>query len=339
MGKLVRMTLSVLLVLAAILGALAAVTAYGVPLVERAHPPSGRFVEVLGIRLHVVELGPGSAAAAAAATAPSEPAIVLLHGASGNLEDMRMALGDRLAAAHRVILIDRPGHGWSERPEGAAAASPARQAELIAGALDKLGVQRAIVVGHSWAGALATAYALAYPQRVAGLVLLAPVTHPWPGGLAWYYNVAATPYVGALFARTVVFPLGMLLIEPGARGVFAPGAMPPDYVQRAAIELVLRPDTFLANARDVKVLKDFVTGQVPHYGDIKAPTIIITGDRDETVSPQIHSRALAAILPHARLIVLAGVGHMPHHVAPDTVIAAVEEVARAAAVPVAAAPL
>jgi pimeloyl-ACP methyl ester carboxylesterase len=315
------MSLSVIVAVATVLGVLAAASVLGASRIERAHPPSGRFVEADGVRLHVLELGvtPGTPAV--------EPAVVLIHGASGNLEDMRLALGDRLAASHRVVLIDRPGHGWSARPAGSASASPARQAELIAGALAKLGIARAILVSHSWAGALATAYALTFPDRVAGLVLISPVTHPWPGGLAWYYNAATTPYIGSLFTHTFVYPLGSLLIERAVRGVFAPGVMPTDYVRRAAIVLVLRPTTFLANARDVKLLNSFVAAQAPRYAEITTPTMIITGDNDATVSPQIHSRALAATLPRARLVVLKGVGHMPHHHAPEVVIAAIEELA------------
>ena len=109
------MTLIIVAIAAALLGALAIVTWLGIRGIEQAHPPSGGFVEVDGGRLHVVELGP-----------IGTPQVVLLHGASGNLGDMRLALGERLAANHRVILIDRPGHGWSDRSGGSADASPAR---------------------------------------------------------------------------------------------------------------------------------------------------------------------------------------------------------------------
>jgi pimeloyl-ACP methyl ester carboxylesterase len=252
---------------------------------------------------------------------------VLLHGASGNLADMRVALGDRLAADHRVILVDRPGHGWSDRPDGPADASPARQAALIHQALERIGVTRAIVVGHSWSGALATAYALAYPESVAGLVLLAPVTHPWPGGVGWYNPLVTTRVVGSLFARTVAWPLGQLLIGPAVKVVFAPQVPPPDYRERAAVELVLRPKELIANAEDLNGLKAFVTAQAPHYADIQAPVIVITGDRDNTVSPRIHSEAITAALPRAKLIVLSGIGHMLHHAAADRVIAAIDEIA------------
>src|SRR5579871_2078033 len=174
MPVLLRNTVVVLIVLAVMLAGLFLFTRLGVQTIEAEHPPAGRFVDVERGRMHVVELGNRAA-----------PAVVLLHGSSINLADMRMALGDRLERQYHVVLVDRPGHGWSDRPDGAADASPARQAALIHQALERIGVTRAIVVGHSWSGALATAYALAYPASVTGLVLLAPVTHPWPGGVGW----------------------------------------------------------------------------------------------------------------------------------------------------------
>jgi pimeloyl-ACP methyl ester carboxylesterase len=222
-------------------------------------------------------------------------------------------------------LFDRPGHGWSERE--ADNASPARQAAMVAEALERLDVGRAIVVAHSFAGSVATALALEDPGRVAGLVLIAPVLYPWSTGIAWYYSLAATPIVGPLFAHTLVVPVGSLLMQPVARTVFAPQEAPTDYAERAAIALVLRPETFLANARDVAGLNAFVTRQAPRYASIKAPTVIITGDRDTVVSPDIHARAFAAKLPQSKLVVLEGVGHMPHHVASDRVVAAIDELA------------
>src|SRR5262245_16344116 len=136
-----RMILIVVLAAAALLGGLALFTALSVRSIEQAHPPAGRFVEVAGGRIHLVELGPRDRAP-----------VVLLHGASGNLEDMRLALGERLAERHRVVLLDRPGHGWSDRLGGSADASPARQAALVHEALQRIGIRRAVIVGHSWSG-------------------------------------------------------------------------------------------------------------------------------------------------------------------------------------------
>jgi pimeloyl-ACP methyl ester carboxylesterase len=239
---------------------------------------------------------------------------------------MRLALGEARLDAPRVILIDRPGHGWSSRPESDDYASPARQAKWRRSrALEQLGVRRAIMIGHSWGGAFATAYALAFPKRTAGLVLLAAVTHPWAANPGWYNKVAALPCIGPLFLRTCVYPLGLLLMQGATRSVFEPQSMPADYVRRAAIRLVLRPKPFYSNARDLALLKGFITDQVPRYAELRTPTVIITGDRDTMVSPDINARALAATLPRAKLVLLKDIGHMPHHAAPDIIMAAMDE--------------
>jgi pimeloyl-ACP methyl ester carboxylesterase len=315
------MILTVFLVLAALLCVGAGVTVVGTAAIERAHPAAGRFVEVTGARLHYVELGAGEA------TAMDRPAVVIIHGASGNLEDMRVALGERLSARYRVILIDRPGHGWSERGAGTDQASPARQAAMIHEALDRLGIKRIILVAHSWAGALGTAFTLAHPENVAGLVLLAPVTHPWTTGIAWHYQLASVPIVGPLFAHTLALPLGALLVEPAVGVVFSPQPVPENYVSRTAVRLGLRPAEFLANAADVAGLLAFVTAQAPRYREITVPVVIFAGDRDVTVSPRIHSQALAAMLPQAKLVMLENVGHMPHYAVPERIVAAIDEIA------------
>jgi pimeloyl-ACP methyl ester carboxylesterase len=295
---------------------LAALTAIGTVMIERQYPPAGRFVEVTGGRLHVLERGQ-----------PDAPVVVLLHGASGNLQDVDAALGTLLATRYRVIMIDRPGHGWSDRPGGDDDASPARQAALIAQALEKLGVARAILVGVSWSGALATNYALTFQERVTGLVLLAPVSHRWPGGIAWNYRLASMPVLGPLFVRTALMLLAYPMLDRLVGAAFAPQAMPDGYPARAALALALRPGEFLANARDVANLKANVTLQAHRYGEIRVPVVILAGDRDTTVSPDIHSKALAAAIPNAKLIILPGVGHIIHHAKAELVIGEIDAIA------------
>ena len=300
----------------AIPAVLAIVTAVGAIAIDRANPPLGRFIEVDGGRLHVVERGP-----------PDAPPVVLLHGASGNLGDPQLALGERLAERYRVILIDRPGHGRSDRPGGRDAAAPARQAALINQALTRMGVTRPIMVGHSWSGALVTAYALDFPDGLAGLVLLAPVTHPWPGGVGLINELVAMPVLGRLIAHTIVLPAGYLLMTPALAAAFAPQAPPADYVERARADMVLRPSTFIANAEDLVDLKANVAAQAPRYGEIKAPAAIIAGDRDTIVSTDIHARAIARQLSDATLTVLPGIGHMVNFAAADRVMQAVDALA------------
>jgi pimeloyl-ACP methyl ester carboxylesterase len=319
----VRVAIACVVIAVAAVAGLAVFTQVGVSRIERENPPSGRFVEVDGGRMHLVEFGDADA-----------PPVVLLHGAGTNLSDMRLALGERLAATHRVILIDRPGHGWSERPGGVADASPARQALLVHQALVQIGVSGAIMVAHSWAGAVATAYALACPDGVAGLVLLAPVTRPWVNNIAWHDSLvkailaegaraAAIPWLGSLVASTVSLPLGKALIGPSVQSAFAPQEPPPDYLARSAAELLLRPSAFTANAQDVERLDAGIAAQARDYRRIMAPTVIVTGDRDGALSPETHAAAIAAVMPRAKLVVVPGAGHMVHFAAPERIVSAI----------------
>jgi pimeloyl-ACP methyl ester carboxylesterase len=298
----------------AVLAILALLTQIGVLALQRTYPAQGKMIEVVGASLNVVDIGPRDAAG---------PPIVMIHGASSNLEVMRRPLGDMLAENHRVILIDRPGHGWSTRAR-LQDSTPAIQSGMIDQALEKLGVGRAIFVVHSWSGALGASMALDYPNRVAGLVMLAPVAYPWTGGVGWYNQAVTTPVIGPLLAYTITLPLGFFLAEPGARGVFLPQIMPQGFVKNTATSLLLRPREFLANARDLVTLKAAVKVQASRYDNIRVPTVVITGDIDKTVSPNIHSRPLAVAVPNAKLIVLPEVGHMVQNAAPELVISEIE---------------
>jgi pimeloyl-ACP methyl ester carboxylesterase len=262
------------------LAALALITQAVVLALQRAYPAQGKVVEVAGAALHVVDIGPRDG--------PGPP-VVMIHGASSNLEVMRQPLGEMLANNHRVILVDRPGHGWSTRarPEDL---TPAVQGRMIDEALEKLGVGQAILVVHSWSGALGARMALDYPERVAGLVMLAPVAYPWPGGVGWYNKLVTVPLIGPLLAYTITLPLGYFLAEPGARGVFLPQIMPDGFIGNTATALLLRPREFLANARDLTTLKAAVEEQASRYADIRVPTVVISGELDKAVSINRHSR-------------------------------------------------
>jgi pimeloyl-ACP methyl ester carboxylesterase len=303
-------------VFAAALVVLALATQAGVIVLQHLYPARGKAIEVAGATLNVLDIGPKDAAG---------PPIVLIHGASSNLETMRRPLGDRLATRHRVILIDRPGHGWSSLASEDAY-TPAAQGRMIEEALQKLDAGPVILVVHSWAGALGARMALDYPARVAGLVMLAPVAYPWPGGVGWYNALVTKPVIGPLLAYTITLPLGYFLMEPGARGVFLPQIMPDNFIADTATPLLLRPREFLANARDLVRLKQAVAEQAPRYAEISAPAVVISGDVDKTVSTNIHSRPFAAVVPNARLIVLSGVGHMVQNAVPDLVLREIEAV-------------
>ena len=119
-----------------------------------------------GVRLHYVERGHG------------DP-LVLLHG--NTTMGLDFLLGDfvrLLASRYRVIIFDRPGCGWSERPRGRAVYVPRTQARLIHGALERIGVHRPIVHGHSWGAMVALAMALDFPDSIRAIVLESGYYYP-----------------------------------------------------------------------------------------------------------------------------------------------------------------
>lgn len=282
----------------------------------RRHPPTGSFVAVAGGRLHYRESRP---------SAETRGTVVLIHGASSAHADLLATLGPDLGH-YRVVAFDRPGHGWSERIAGDAMADPARQASILMQGLDAIVPERFVLVAHSLGGAAASRIALDRPERLRGLVLLGAVTHPWPGGIAWYHHLTAWPVVGPVFTRLVGVPGARLLLEAGAGSVFAPRPVTPGYLEMGEISLLLRPASFRANSQDIAATFDFVSAQVPRYRDLKVPVVAITGDSDAIVSPIIHSAAIARQAPQGRFVLLPGVGHMPHHAAPEIVVEAIDQI-------------
>ena len=315
--------MNTLIVVAVILGIGAIVTAIGSRLIGRAHPPRGRFVKVRRMRQHLVELGESEA---------NTPPIVLIHGAGCNLEDMRLALGERLAAGHRVVLIDRAGMGWSER-KARDGSAPQFQAAILRELLDQLGIAQAIIVGHSWGGALAVSFALDYPDRTAALILLASPLYPHAHPTTSLYALFAMPVLGWIYARTLALPVGLLFVGLALGSAFLPQLPPREYLKRSAGLLLLRPSTFLANARDMADLKKNLEPQPARYRGLTMPILVMSGTVDFVVAPRLHATPFAAAVPHARVVVLPGIGHMLHHVAAERVVAEIQGLAAKMATP------
>ncbi len=297
------------------LGALAAggwvTTSFVSAAAETRYPAQGRFVVLPAGRLHLVDTGEPF---------PGAPVVLMIHGASSLHADLLAVLGPALKGKARIIAIDRPGHGWSDRLGGREMADPARQADAIIAAMKAIEVSRFTIVAHSLAGAVSTRIALEWPEMITGMVLLGAVTHPWPGkAISWYYHPTSNPALGPVFSRVLAIPAGSAVLESSISSVFAPQAVPADYAENAQIRLVLRPATFEANAQDVAVVHDFVEAQQVRYGELAMPVVAIGGEDDTIVSTDIHSRALVKAVGNGRLITLPGVGHMPHHAVPDMI--------------------
>jgi len=277
-----------------------------------ANPPQGQFVTVGGHRLHVVVAGQG-------------PDLVLIHGASGSGRDMTFDLVGRLSDRYRVIVPDRPGFGYSDALPGGGTLE--QQAGLLADLAGKLGADRPLVVGHSYGGSVALAWAVHRPDNIAGLVTLSAASHPWEGDLPLFYRVTSSA-VG----RAVAVPAIAALVPAGTvngmvESVFAPQAEPEGYAEHFGPLMSASRKTLAANAQQRATLSDELAVQARAYPALDLLVEVLHGDADTTVGLDIHSRPLARAVPGARLTVLPGVGHMPHHADPEAVVAVIDRAA------------
>lgn len=290
---------------------------------ERAFPPEGQLVEVSGgRRVHAVVRGAG-------------PDLVLIHGASGNTRDFTFSFVDRLADRYRVIVFDRPGLGYTDhvRPEygsrlGTDAATPSEQADMLHEAALALGATRPIVLGHSYGAAVAMAWALQHPP--AAVVILSGATEPWPGDVGGLYGLAATSAGGATLAPLVSAFAMRSQVDWVLDMIFAPQPVPDGYAESVGAGLALRRDTFRANARQLDALKPQLAAMSAQYPAIRVPVEIVHGDADRLVPAEIHAAPLSEQVEGANLTLLRNVGHMPHHVVPEDVVAAIDRAARRA---------
>lgn len=289
---------------------------------EARHPAEGQMVEVDGREVHVVVRGDG-------------PDLVLIHGAGGSHRDFTYDLVDRLSASYRIFAVDRPGFGWTERvharltgPLSTGSESPVEQARHLARAVRQLGAERPLVVGHSFGGAVAMGWALEEPA--AGIVILSGATMPWPGEIDWTYRVLGSLPGGAVLPVLVSAFVPRAYVHDTLSAVFAPQQVPDDYLSRAGVMMATRVKTLRANARQVAALKPEVAAMSQRYGSIDLPVEILHGTADRTVYPDVHAEPLSKLVPDANLTLLEGVGHMPHHVVPEDVVAAIDRAARRA---------
>jgi pimeloyl-ACP methyl ester carboxylesterase len=279
---------------------------------EAAYPPTGSFISVEGVNLHYIRKGEGTP-------------VVFLHGGVLNANDFQQVVEMAASRGYQAIAFDRPGYGYSERPLKEKA-TPAVQARLIHGALQQMGVEKPIIVGHSWSGLLAMTYALAYPDELSGIVTLAgamykegyPAEHGDP-----ISKIVAAPVIGKLFLHTVLgSPLGKALANSSMKQTFAPEPVPEGY-RETALSLWLRPGQFKANREDILAFPPAAKKASELYKQIKSPAVIMVGE-DDPFGTKEQAIRLKSDLPHAQLIVIPHVAHMipQHH--PELVLQAID---------------
>lgn len=266
--------------------------------VEAALPARGKWLEVGDHRLHYRELGAG-------------PPIVLVHGLGGQMRNFDYLPLQELATRFRLVLIDRPGCGHSPRGDDAHAGIEA-QARIVAGFIRAMRFGQApLLAGHSLGGAIALGVAVHEPEVLAGLALIAPLTHavaevPQPLRPLAIRN----PWLRRLFAYTLAVPLSIVNGRKAMEFVFAPEPVPRDFPLRGGGLLGLRPKVFYASSTELCAVEHELPAQQERYRELRLPVHVLCGDGDRVLDGQVQGQALADRLPQAKLEVVAGAGHM-----------------------------
>lgn len=265
---------------------------------EQMVPADGRFVDVDGARLHIVELGPKDAPG---------PAIVMIHGIMAQLRNFSHSLAGRLAKEHRVILVDRPGWGHSRltgpRPD------LARQGRMIAEAIEALGLTRPLVVGHSMGGAVALALATERPEVPGALALIAPLTQIVEQPPAVFRGLMAPPGLREVLAWTIAVPMAVAFGKQGAEAVFAPDPAPADFATAGGGALSARSSAYRMGSFEIRMAQQAMPLLIARYGEIRVPVAILYGRQDALLDPALHGERTAAEIVGGKVTLIDG-GHM-----------------------------
>jgi pimeloyl-ACP methyl ester carboxylesterase len=282
---------------------------------ENDNPPAGQFLEVNGVRLHYVERGAGTP-------------LVLLHGNGSMIQDFESSgLIDLAAKNYRVIVFDRPGFGHSDRPRSVVW-TPAAQAELINGALQRVGVSQAIVLGHSWGASVAVALALKYPKLVQGLVLASGYYYPTLRPDVVALSAPAVPLLGDVLAHTISPMVSRVMWPLLMSKIFGPRSMPKKF-EGFPKEMALRPSQIRASAAESALMIPDAFQFRDKYADLKMPVVIVAGEEDRLVDIDAQSTRLHRDVSQSEFHRVPGAGHMIHQTATGVVMSAIDQVATA----------
>lgn len=264
---------------------------------EEKYPPAN-FITVENVRLHYDEAGTG------------QP-VVFISGGSGKVQDFSLSpLYDLAVDKYRVIIIDRPGLGYSEKPSDEET-TPDVQARLIHTALNELEVEKPIIVGQSWGGVIALAYAQEYSSELSGIILLGTSPYPRERQTDFFNVIARTPIIGDLIVHTIYVPIGRHWIAPMVieqnKDYFAPLESVPETFYDSTIELGLRPSHVIASAEETLIIPASLATLVNDLDKVNVPVIIVAGDQDTHAIEQ--AARLEEDLPVAKVVVVEEANH------------------------------
>ena len=280
---------------------------------ERQVPPSGKFLDVGGNRIHYVEMGEGRP-------------IVFVHGLGGQLHHFRHPMFP-LLPGYRLIALDRPGSGYSVRARGATARLP-EQAEVVAAFIEALGLEKPVVVGHSLGGAVALALALNHPGMISGVVAIAPVTHMEEEIRAEFKGLYITSKLKRwLIAQTTAVPASLKYAPQTLDFVFGPQKWPEDYILAGGGMLGLRPSHFYATSTDIVAIEKDLGEIEARYGEIGMPAAMMFGTADRVLDHRRHGLPMREKIEGLDFELLDGQGHMLQFMAGEKVAEVIKRIA------------
>ena len=263
---------------------------------EQLLPPAGSFAKLGSTRLHYVDQGQG-------------PAIVMIHGIAGNLQNFTYGLATPLAQTHRVICIDRPGYGYSKRSFNADTSLEA-QADIIVSLLDHLQIESAVFVGHSLGGTISLAAAQRHPDRVRALALIAPLTHlPEAHIPAFKALDLPSPLIRFILGWTLAIPGTLYRMSLSLKIIFGPERAPRDFAIRGGGILSLKPQTFITASSDVQNAIQSMPAIEAAYANMKTPVHVLFAHEDRILDCKQNGEDLPSRIPGAQITLVTG-GHM-----------------------------
>lgn len=273
-------------------------------------PPIGAFIDVDGTRIHYLKKGSG-------------PALILLHGAGGNLRDYEYNLIPELSERYTVIAFDRPGHGYTDKLTSNGATLQ-EQSDLLHKAAQKLGIIEAYIAGYSFGGALALNWALEKPDFIKGLVLVSSVSMPWPGEVHLNYRMMSKPIIGPAIMATATAYMSGAYFRSRYATIFEPHPASDDFMDYVGVNMSVRFPSFVENARQLTTMRPQIVAQSQRYSSLDMPITLIHGVEDTSVPLQIHAQEFVKHVPQAKLRTIAEMGHAALQLAPKDVIQAID---------------
>ena len=251
----------------------------------------------------------------------------MIHGNAGNADDFGNGVMELLCDHYRIVALDRAGHGQSDRPKGKPATLE-YQADFLHHTLAQLGITHPILVGHSWGGSLALAYALKYQKEVSALVLIAPAAYPDKGEDRLIRIAVTPPVIGdaSLFLGRLL--LGPRILKHELARAFYPEPVPEEYLKQATHSWLTRRH-LKSYLEDEWTLNASLKHLSRRYSEINLPVVIVTGDKDKVVIPKDNAYRLKSTLAHANLIEVKYAGHEIPQTHPETIYAAIKKASEA----------